>query len=543
MAPRGDNPGHTVEPALLPGRLAAMRGWRRMAVAAGLGLVLAAALPPFYILPAALIALCGFVWMLDGATTYRRAWLDGWLFGVGFSLGGFYWIANALLVEAARYGWMFPFALAAIGAGFALFPAFVALCARLAPAGPPRVVLFALAWVLIEWLRSWILTGFPWNMLGTALGLSDALLQPAAWAGPWSLTGLVLFAALLPAALARDGRLPRRRAFAGLAASLTVLALVWGAGSLRLASHPTTYQEGVVLRLVQPAIAQADKWRSTLLDSHFATHIALSLSQPASEEPLVIVWPEAAIPYQLLRKPTTLAQAAAIVPEGGALLAGAVRAAPDASGVLQPWNSILVIDETGIAATYDKHHLVPFGEYMPLRDALPLDKLTPGTTDFVAGPGPVVINQGKLPGFGPLVCYEVIFPNEIIGEEGRPDWLLNVTNDAWYGVSTGPYQHFQAARLRAVEQGLPMVRVANTGISGIIDPAGRVLASLPLGHRGVLDGTLPAPLSEPTLYARWGDWTLFLTLFPGLLVLAWTLHRLRHVGDGGSGSATRRCQH
>ncbi len=541
MARREDKPLRSIAPEELPGRLAALRGWNRALSAFALGLLLAAALPPIYILPTALIAFTGLAWMLDGASTYRCAWMDGWLFGTGFFLGGFYWITNALLVDSAQYGWMVPFALAAIALGFGLFPAMVALVAHMAPAGQTRAVLFALAWIAVEWLRSWILTGFPWNMVGTALGLSDALLQPAALGGPWLLTGLVLLGALFPSCLARGGRLPRMRALAGIGASAVLIAALWGAGSLRLAAHPTTYQQGVVLRLVQPAIPQADKWRSNLIDSHFAMHIALSLSQPASEQPYVIIWPEASIPHQLLRQPATLAELRVIVPEDGAILTGAVRAAPDTDGTLRPWNSLLVIDEAGIAQTYDKHHLVPFGEYMPLRGILPIDKLTPGAVDFAAGPGPVVINQGNLPGFGPLVCYEVIFPAEIIAEHGRPSWLLNVTNDGWYGVSTGPYQHFLTARLRAVEQGLPMVRAANTGISGFIDPLGRVLSSLPFNHRGVLDGVLPQPLPTLTPYARWGDWTLLLVLVPGLVFLAWTLQRSRRVGDGGSGSATRRC--
>lgn len=541
MAPRGADPGAAWTPETLPQRLALLHGWRRCLVLFGLGLVLAAVLPPFYVLPAALVALTGFAWILNGATTFRRAWFDGWLFGIGFSSAGFYWIANALLVDADRYGRLFPFALAAIALGFGLFPALAALFARIAPAGAPRAAALMVAWLLVEWLRSWALTGFPWNMLGTSLGLMDALLQPAAWGGPWVLSAIILLAALLPALMAHGGRLPRTRALVGFALSIALIAVVWGVGSMRLSAHATTYQQGTVLRLVQPNIAQADKWRSTLQDSHFATLIALSLSQPASEQPATIIWPEAAIPFQLLRKPQTLQEATTVIPDGGLLLAGAVRASEGTDGTLQPWNSMLVLDQTGLVATYDKHHLVPFGEYVPLRGILPIDKLTPGATDFVAGPGPVVINQGNLPPFGPLVCYEVIFPAEIIGAQGRPSWLLNITNDGWYGESTGPYQHFQAARLRAVEQGLAMVRVANTGISGFIDPVGRVLSSLPLGHRGVLDGPLPEPLAEPTLYARWGDWTLFFSLIPLIMILAWTLQASRRVGDGGTGSATGRC--
>jgi len=344
----------------------------------------------------------------------------------------------------------------------------------------------------------------------------------------------------VPAIMARNGTLTRARGLTGLGFAVTLIATVWGLGALRLQAHPTLLLDDVVIRLVQPAIAQEDKWQSTLFQSHFATQIALTLSQPASEEPDLVIWPEAAVPYSLLRDPTTLAQLAAAAPSQGYLLTGAVRADRDENGPLRPWNSLLAIGRDGLVETYDKHHLVPFGEYVPLRGILPIDKITPGATDFAAGSGPTVMALGNLPTFGPLVCYEVIFSDEIIGDDGRPQWLLNITNDGWYGQSSGPYQHFQAARLRAVEQGLPMVRVANTGISGVIDGAGRVLASLPLEHRGVLDTTLPAALVAPTYFSMWGDWTFLGVLLAGMAGMAWTLLRHHLVGDGGVGSATGR---
>jgi len=340
--------------------------------------------------------------------------------------------------------------------------------------------------------------------------------------------------------MVRRGRLSRARGLIGLGIALTLIATVWGLGSLRLQAHPTVLLDDVVVRLVQPAIAQEDKWQSTLFGSHFATQIALTLTQPAGEEPDLVIWPEAAVPYSLLRDPATLAQLAAAAPSEGFLLTGAVRADPDENGALRPWNSLLAVGRDGLVDFYDKHHLVPFGEYVPLRGMLPIDKITPGATDFAAGPGPGVMTLGNLPSFGPLVCYEVIFSDEIIGDDGRPQWLLNITNDGWYGRSSGPYQHFQAARLRAVEQGLPMVRVANTGISGVIDGAGRVLASLPLEHRGVLDAALPAALVAPTPYSRWGNWTFLGILLVGLAGLAWTLLRHHLVGDGDAGSTTSR---
>ncbi len=516
----------------LPERLAGLRGWRRTGLALLLGVLLAAAMPPFYVLPGALVALTGFVWLLDGAATTRRALLDGWAFGAGFSGAGLYWIANALLVDAAAFGWMVPFALLAIALGFGLFTAAAAMLARCWRPGTDRIFAFAAAWLALEWLRSWILTGFPWNLLGSALGFLPEMIQTAAWGGPWLLSALVLVIALAPACAVRAAAARRRRAMAGgLLLSLVVLAALFGLGLWRMSAFPTTYASDLTLRLVQPSINQADKWRSTLRDSHFATHIELSLSQSAVAPDLVI-WPEAAIPWQLLADADQRARAGGVLAPGGYLLAGGVRFERDAAGTPLPYNSLVVLDSDGDpVAFYDKRHLVPFGEYVPLRGLLPIDKLTPGAVDFVAGTGPEVLQLGKIPPFRALICYEVIFPGEIQGDGPRPDWLLNITNDGWYGVSTGPYQHFQAARMRAVEQGLPLVRSANNGISGVVDPLGRVLAHLPLNAVGVLDAPLPAPLPGPTLYARLGDWTLLAVLFPLIVQLAWRLRCLRREDD------------
>ena len=232
-----------------------------------------------------------------------------------------------------------------------------------------------------------------------------------------------------------------------------------------------------------------------------------------------------------MREPATLAQLAAAAPDGGALLTGAVRVADDGTGARRPRNSLLAIDAAGVVGRYDKHRLVPFGEYVPARGLLPFGAIAGGGVDFAPGSGPAVLTVGGLPPFGPLICYEIVFSAGIVGDGGRPDWLINVTNDAWFGRSPGPYQHFQAARMRAVEQGLPVVRVANTGVSGVIDALGRVVASLPLGRRGVLDAALPAPLAAPPFYARVGDAVLLLVLLPGCAALAWTLSRRRAGGE------------
>ena len=237
----------------------------------------------------------------------------------------------------------------------------------------------------------------------------------------------------------------------------------------------------------------------------------------------MVIWPETAIPYRVFRDRDTVdALVAAAVPPGGVLMAGAVTSENDGTGA-QFFNSLVVFDDRReLIAVYDKHHLVPFGEYVPLRGVLPIDKLTPGTTDFTAGPAPRTLDLDGIPAFSPLICYEAIFPTEAVAPDERPAWLLNITNDAWFGNSSGPYQHLASARLRAVEQGLPMARAANTGVSAVIDAAGRYVARLDLEQEGVIDARLPPPL-VPTIYSLWGNWTLLAILLPFVVYLACSL--------------------
>ncbi len=507
----------------LEARLAALSGWRRRLFCLVLGVLLAAALPPFHLLPAALVALTGFAWLLCGRARPAGAFADGWWFGCGFSAAAFHWIANALLIDASRHGWMFPFALVAIAAGFAVFPALAAWAAGTVPAGRLRVVAFAVAWLVLEWVRSWFLTGFPWNLLAASLSFSESLLQPAAWGGPWLLSAIVLAMALAPAVFGTSGR---GRAAAGLAAAAAVIALAWCAGHLRLADGQPP--PGPVLRLVQPNIDQRAKWDPSRLEEHFALQVALGAASSTGPAPAAIIWPEAAIPHALLRRPSVLAEVAAMAPDGGYILAGAVRAEPDGDGGLEARNSVIAFAAAGPVALYDKHRLVPFGEYVPLASLLPLERLVGGRFGYGRGPGPRTIDLPGLPAFGALICYEIIFPSGLVDPGARPRWLLNVTNDAWFGDSSGPRQHFAMARLRAVEQGLAVVRVANTGISGVIDAHGRVVASLPFGHRGVLDVPLPPAIEERTLYARFGDWTLVaILLLPSAVLAIGLLRRAR----------------
>jgi apolipoprotein N-acyltransferase len=307
-----------------------------------------------------------------------------------------------------------------------------------------------------------------------------------------------------------------------------LLAAVWIAGAVRLSAAETTDVRGVRLRIVQPAIPQAEKMSRAKAGEHFERLLRLS-SLPAREAVTDIIWPETAVPFTL--NADTARAIGAIAPHDGLVITGAVVASQPPGEMEKVWNSVVAISGSGdIVGKYDKFHLVPFGEYMPMRDYLPLDAVAAGPGDFSVGTGPRTLALPGLPAVSPLVCYEAIFPGAVVTSRARPSWLLNVTNDAWFGQSAGPYQHFAIAKTRAVEEGLPLVRAANTGISAVVDPYGRVLAQLGLGEEGVLDSPLPAPAPGLTLYAQYGD-----SVPGGLIVLmalvAWALPD-RRVSNG-----------
>ncbi|HSR72933.1 MAG TPA: apolipoprotein N-acyltransferase [Kiloniellales bacterium] len=515
--PAAARPGAPAQ-ARLAASIAGLRGWRRLGVAALLGALATAALPPLYLFPLLIPAFTGLLWLLDGANRPGRAALVGWAFGFGHFLTGLYWVGIAFLVDAERFGAVMPFAVAGLAAGFALYPALVCLAtARIGWRGPARVALFATLWLAAEWLRSWLFTGFPWNLIGTTWSAFPAVLQLAALGGVWAVSLMTVLAAAAPAMLTPPVGGRARPLLAGVLLALPAAA--WLAGRLVLAGAPApgaAVVEGVRLRLVQPAIPQSLKWEEALLERHVAKQMALSL-EPGFEGISHVIWPETAVPFLLAARPELQARLARIVPPGGALITGAPRGAV-IDGERRIWNSLHALDSRGrIVATYDKHHLVPFGEYAPFRGLLELAKLTVGSLDFSAGPGPRTLSAPGLSPFSPLICYEGIFPGAVVAPDGGARWLLNVTNDAWFGTSSGPYQHFAAVRIRAVEEGLPLVRVANNGITAVVDPYGRVVARLGLDRVGVLDARLPEARDATPLYARNRDESLVVLLILSII--------------------------
>ena len=481
-----------------------LQGWRAAGAAFMAGALAALAMPPLYWLPLAVVGMVVFVWLWETAPGPRSALLRGWAWGTGHFAVGSYWILEAFSVPPADYELLGPPIVAGLAAILGFFPGLAAGAARWAVLKWPglagryrRLILLAIAWTVAEWLRGHVFTGYPWNPLGHVWAFAAPLLQSVALFGVYGLGAFTFLVLAAPTA--------------GWRASLATLVLVGLAGAAGVAAMAPSGegQPGPMLRIVQPNIPQSDKWRPDTRARQLAKLVEMS-RRDGFDGLAAVIWPETAPPFIIEPGSPALAVMAAAVPPQGYLLTGAAR------GTGQPgdgvWNSLLVVDRAGVvAAHYDKVHLVPLGEYIPFRKQLAPVSGFIGRGSFEVGEQRATLAVPGLPSFSPVICYEVIFPAAVTGPGERPRWLLNVTNDAWFGLSSGPYQHLASSRLRAVEEGLPMIRAANTGVSAVIDAYGRVLVSLDMMQEGVIDHPLPQA-REPTPYGRWGDGSLLVVL-------------------------------
>ncbi|WP_083848182.1 apolipoprotein N-acyltransferase [Oceaniovalibus guishaninsula] len=476
---------------------------------AGLGQV------PFSLVAVSLAGLAAACLLVCRAPSWRGAALAGWLIGTGHFAITLHWIVQPFFIDIARHGWMAPFALLLCAGGFALFWAAAGALAHVTARSPAaRALAFATAIALAELARSHVLTGFPWALVGYVWTETPAA-QIASLAGSFGLTWITLLLAAAIAIAVMRGWIAGALAFAG------ALTLPLGLG-LALRPPPAPLPaDAPLIRLVQPNVPQAEKWDPSKAPGHFDRMLRLTSAPGADGPPDLIVWPETAVTWRLDPAEPGLAR-----------MADAADGTPLAFGVERTdgwrfFNSLAVISDGRIADVYDKHHLVPFGEFIPLGGLPRLIGLRGYDAldgfGFSAGPGPRLLDLGRAGTALPLICYEAIFPQDVAAAPARPDWLLQITNDAWFGTFSGPYMHLAQARMRSIEQGLPMVRVANTGVSALIDVEGRVLAALPLGEAGRIDARLPPP-RPPTIYARTGDlpWlAAMIALLAVMVALRW----------------------
>lgn len=532
-------------------RIVVLWGWRRLTLAFAAGLLSVAALPPYSLFPILFITFPILVWLLDGIASKRGGWrnvlmaaLVGWCFGFGYFIGGLYWLGEAFLVDANLFAWMIPFVVTLLPAALAIFPALACALAYLfwAP-GFARILALAASWALFEWVRAHVLTGLPWNAIGYAVSGSDALLQGLSVVGLYGLCFVVIFIASAPAV--QSGEFPSDDAkstlwhWRGFGVGVFLLIFLWVSGQYRLSEAETGFNNNVRIRIIQPNVKQQEKWQPANRNRIFADYLELS-NMATSPQTMGIgnvthlIWPESALPFLLGENANARAALAALLPKATSLITGGLRRQRQNPAGGAPaaniYNSVLMVDSSGaITSAHDKFHLVPFGEYLPFEkwlSKLGLKKLVTAPAGFAAGSGPALMQAKGAPAFLPLICYEAIFPR-YAAFRSRPGWILNLTNDAWFGSSNGPWQHFEQARARAVEQGLALVRAANTGISAVVDPYGRIVKQLGLNRRGVIDARLPKALPK-TIYARFGD-----LLFLIILVLSLAANAaLRYFAQG-----------
>lgn len=519
-----------------------MKGWSAVFAAVAAGLAVGLAQPPFSILPG-LLGYAVLLWLLDTASEVRplrSAFLRGWATGAAYFLISTYWVGEAFLVDVQAHGWQAPFAVAflagglgllwgAAGAGYRWLTRSARVRGTGGAMGPLRILTFAAVFSLFEWVRGHALSGFPWDLPGETWHAGWTVSQGAALVGSYGMSFFTLAIAAAPGVW--GGTETRRVKLTLTGAAIGGIVLLFAGGAIRLARAPlpdavtSAAPSALRVRIVQADIAQADKWSPEAFRTIFETYVRLTAAPGKGRTPQVVIWPESAIPansadYLADGTWTKTALLSALKP-GQILLFGAVRTEGDGAAT-RYFNTFLALrrDAAGLTLLghYDKHHLVPFGEYMPadaLMGAIGFKALVNVGDGFTEGPKPEPLVLPGLPALQPLICYESLFPAYVGNDRPRPAWIANVSNDAWFGRSSGPWQHLSLASYRAIEEGVPMVRATPTGVSAVIDAYGRALAELEPGVQGVIDADLPQAAPE-TPYRRLGDGPFWLFVLIGV---------------------------
>lgn len=468
-----------------------------------LGMLSACALPPLSWPVLFLMGFGAFVCCLRSTPTLGGAFKLAWAYALGFHLAGLYWISASLFIDIARYIWVLPFSLLALPAYLAVLFAGAACMAHPLRNKPiMHAAGLSVALFLGELFRGWFMGGFPWNLFGYIWADVLPVIQSVSIFGIHGLTFLTLLAGAAVSLCFTPPDKPSLVLLACIGMMFSALTL-WG--QHRVDTTPITYHDHKLVRLVQPAIEQTERKTSRQRIAALSKIVALSTG-PSATPITDLIWPETASPFFLNADEEARTSLTPIVPKGGVLITGAPSRVIE-NGTPHYFNSLMVMNDRGtIIGGYDKSHLVPFGEFVPLRSILqtvPVAVDVIGTSDFTPGTGAKTLRVPHFPSFSTMICYEAIFSGQVIDKNDRPEALLQITNDAWFGDTSGPHQHFAMARVRAIEEGLPLIRVANSGISAVVDPLGRVLRSLPLDARGVIDSPIPKSLNEPTFFVLW----------------------------------------
>ncbi|MDX2050590.1 MAG: apolipoprotein N-acyltransferase [Rickettsiaceae bacterium] len=469
-----------------------------------LGLVLVLSFAPLFFIPA-LISIGIVALLIKNSGSFKEAFFRGYIFGFGFFLGSLHWTSIAVSVYIEEFWWAIPFALLGIPLFLAQFFGFFAMCGYFFSASPNYINIFSSLWIIFEFLRSYLYSGFPWNLIGYSFAFSDVVIQTASFIGVYGIGYIVVFSfASFYYCFAKS----YSSFITNIVISLVIWSVIIAKGLERLSINPTNYTN-VKIRIVQPSIPQTNKWSHGLFWSNLEKIRDLSLLDISDFKPDIVIWPESAV----IEPPTNFYVynflESFIISANTILITGGVYH-QDHPHENKRFASIYAINKEGsISFDYHKSHLVPFGEYIPFAKYIPLKQLAPGIIPYSPGSPKAIVELKELSlKIKPIICYEAIFPSEVLTNNQNADVIINVTNDAWYGNSSGPYQHFYMTRLRAVESGLPLLRVGNNGISGIIDPVGRIIAKTDLDDVINLDGLLPKKIINSTFYSIWGDYII-----------------------------------
>ena len=504
-----------------------LTGWRRPVSIILLGMISATALPPWYFMPG-IFAFSVLATLLFKCANSVETACVAWLFSFGYHLLGMHWLSNAFLIDSDKFAFLIPISFLGLPAVLALFPAcLLSLFPLISSSIPKNTIAIASLWSLSDYIRGHLFTGFPGNLTSYAMSVSESLSQAASVLGAYGLNFLIIFVGIGPSVLLVKRCFWTKHSLNILILCFLIPPVLWVAGMVRLLEANVTTDPNVLIRIVQANISQKDKWRPELKFKNISKYLKLSnlptkinYNTRSIQNIDFIIWPETAVPAFLATDKKLRTSIMHALPTSSRLITGAPAIA--AQPKTQLHNSLFVISsDAKIDAQYNKVRLVPFGEYVPLKDWLPISKIVQGLADFRAGSGLKVLNVPLLGFISPVICYEIIFPGDVIKEQERnqSNLIINLTNDAWFGNGAGPRQHLAIAKMRAIEEGVPLIRSANTGISGFYDAYGRTMGEISLNQEGILDRYLTNPTPHRTIYSRFGNSIYLLLLLVCLIFI------------------------